>query len=309
VYLVFCGGDTLIAMATSSSSAQAAQQRLAGQLRELRLAAGLSGRAFAAAAGCQPSKVSQIEKAVRPASMADVKLWCRICGASAQRTGELLSEQAAATRLWIAFRDLGRSAGLNATQKMLSGDMWERVQVHRAYQTKLIHGLLQTTAYMTGILTEVRRERRIPVDDVPEAVAERIGRQGYLLHRERRFLFVFEEPVLWFRPFSIAVQRAQLTHLLDMMNLPTVTVGIIPAMAGRGGYRPRESFEITDDALVTIEMLSGFLSLTHRDEVAAYVQAWEELDSIALHHGDARALVRRVIAALDQIQAPGEAPQ
>jgi transcriptional regulator with XRE-family HTH domain len=155
-YLAFCGGDTLIAMATSSSSAQAAQQRLAGQLRELRLAAGLSGRAFAAAAGCQPSKVSQVEKAVRPASM-DVKLWCRICGASAQRTGELLAEQAAAARLWIAFRDLGRSAGLNATQKMLSGDMWERVQVHRAYQTKLIHGLLQTTAYMTGILTEVRR--------------------------------------------------------------------------------------------------------------------------------------------------------
>jgi transcriptional regulator with XRE-family HTH domain len=149
-------------MATSSSSAQAAQQRLAGQLRELRLAAGLSGRAFAAAAGCQPSKVSQIEKAVRPASMADVKLWCRICGASAQRTGELLAEQAAAARLWIAFRDLGRSAGLNATQKMLSGDMWERVQVHRAYQTKLIHGLLQTTAYMTGILTEVRRERQGP---------------------------------------------------------------------------------------------------------------------------------------------------
>lgn len=156
-YLAFRGGDTLIAM-TASSSAQAAQQRLASQLRELRLAAGLSGRAFAAAARCQPSKVSQIEKAVRPASIADVKLWCLICGASAQRTEELLAEHAAAARLWIAFRDLGRSAGLNATQKMLSGDMWERVRVHRAYQTKLVHGLLQTTAYMTGILTEVRRE-------------------------------------------------------------------------------------------------------------------------------------------------------
>ena len=55
-------------------------------------------------------------------------------------------------------------------------------------------------------------------------------------------------------------------------------------------------------------MLSGFLSLTHRDEVAAYMQAWEELASIALHHGDGRALVRRAIAALDSIQAPGEAP-
>ena len=124
-----CGdGHTFIAMPASSSSAQAARQRLAAQLRELRLAAGLSGRAFAAAAGCQPSKVSQIEKAVRPASMADVKLWCRICGASQQRTGELLAEQAAAARLWSAYRDLGRQTGLNATQKLLTGDMWERVR-------------------------------------------------------------------------------------------------------------------------------------------------------------------------------------
>jgi transcriptional regulator with XRE-family HTH domain len=296
-------------MPTPSSSAQAAQQRLAGQLRDLRLAAGLSGRAFADAAGCQPSKVSQIEKAVRPASLADVKLWCRICGASAQRTEELLAEQAAAARLWIAFRDLGRNTGLNATQKMLSGDMWERVQLFRSYQTKLIHGLFQTTAYMTGILTEVRRERHVAVDDVAEAVAERIGRQGFLLHRERQFGFVFEEPVLWFRPFSIAVQRAQLTHLLDMMTLPAVTVGIIPMSASRRGNRPRESFEITDTSLVTIEMLSGFLSLTSPSEVAAYVQAWEELDSIAVHHAEARTLVRRAVAALDEIQTAGEAPQ
>jgi transcriptional regulator with XRE-family HTH domain len=296
-------------MPTPSSSAQAAQKRLAGQLRDLRLAAGLSGRAFAAAAGCQPSKVSQIEKAVRSASLADVKLWCRICGAPAQRTEELLAEQAAAARLWIAFRDLGRNTGLNATQKMLSGDMWERVQLFRSYQTKLIHGLFQTTAYMTGILTEVRRERHVAVDDVAEAVAERIGRQGFLLHRERQFRFVFEEPVLWFRPFSIAVQRAQLTHLLDMMTLPAVTVGIIPMSASRGGNRPRESFEITDTSLVTIEMLSGFLSLTSPSEVAAYVQAWEELDSIAVHHAEARTLVRRALAALDEIQTAGDAPQ
>jgi len=296
-------------MPPSSSSVQAARQRLGSKLRELRLGAELTGRAFAAAAGCQASKVSQIEKGVRPASVADVRLWCRVCGASAQQQEELLTEQAAVAQLWIAFRDLDRRTGLNATQKMLSGDMWERVQVHRAYQTKLIHGLLQTTAYMTGILTEVRRERRVAVDDVAEAVAERIGRQGYLLHRERQFRFVFEEPVLWFRPFSIAVQRAQLVHLLDMMTLPTVTVGIIPMAADRRGYRPRESFEITDTSLVTIEMLSGFLSLTHREEVSAYVQAWEELDSIAVHHGEARVLVRHALAALDEIPAGREAPQ
>ncbi len=105
-------------MPPSSSSLQAARQRLGSKLRELRLGAGLTGRAFAAAASCQASKVSQIEKGVRPASVADVRLWCRVCGASAQQQEELLTEQAAVAQLWIAFRDLDRRAGLNATQKM-----------------------------------------------------------------------------------------------------------------------------------------------------------------------------------------------
>ena len=191
-------------MPPSSSSLQAARQRLGGKLRELRLAAGLTGRAFAAAAGCQASKVSQIEKGVRPASVGDVRLWCRICGASPQQAEELLTEQAAVARLWIAFRDLDRRTGLNATQKMLSGDMWERVRLFRTYQTKVIPGLLQTAGYMTAVLTAVRHERGVEVDDVADALAERIGRQGYLLQRDRQFMFVIEEPVLWFRPFSVA---------------------------------------------------------------------------------------------------------
>ena len=292
-------------MPTSSSSLQAARQRLGGQLRELRLAAGLSGRAFATAAGCQASKVSQIERAVRPASVADVRLWCRVCGAPPQRTQELLTEQAAVARLWIAFRDLGRRTGLNATQKMLSGDMWERVRLFRTYQAKVVPGLLQTTAYMTGILTEVRQERGVEVDDIAEAVAERIGRQGYLLQRDRQFVFVIEEPVLRFRPYGTAVQRDQLKHLLDMMMLPSVSFGIIPMDTGRRGHRPRESFDITDSDLVTIEMLSGFLSLTHPDEIGAYVTAWEHLFSIAVRGKSARALVKDAIAALDESDGGG----
>jgi transcriptional regulator with XRE-family HTH domain len=294
-------------MPASSSSLQAARERLGSQLRELRLAAGLTGRAFAAAAGCQASKVSQIEKGVRPASVADVRLWCRICGTSPRRTEELLAEQAAVARLWIAFRDLGRRTGLNATQKLLSGDMWERVRLFRAYQTKLIPGLLQTGPYMASILTSVRQERCVEVDDVAEAVAERIGRQGYLLQRDRRFVFVVEEPVLRFRPYGTGIQREQLAHLLDAMRLPSVLLAIIPMDADRRGFRPRESFDITDSSLVTIEMLTGFLSLTHPEEIASYVTAWEQLLSIAVRGNAARALIRNALAVLDGPAAPGDA--
>jgi transcriptional regulator with XRE-family HTH domain len=294
-------------MPPTSSSLQAARERLGGQLRDLRLAAGLSGRAFAARAGCQPSKVSQVERAARPASVADVRLWCRVCGASPQVTAELLAEQAAVARLWIAFRDLDRQTGLNATQKLLSGDMWERVRLFRAYQTKLVPGLLQTESYMRAILVSVRRERGVEVDDVSEAVAERIGRQGYLLQRDRQFVFVIEEPVLRFRPYGAAVQRAQLEHLLEAMRLPTVVLAIIPVSADRRGFRPRESFDITDSSLVTIEMLTGFLSLTHPEEISAYVTAFEQLLSIAVRGRSARALIEDALAALDDPATMGNA--
>ena len=69
---------------------------------------------------------------------------------------------------------------------------------------------------------------------------------------------------------------------------------------GRGGYRPRESFDITDADLVTIEMLTGFLSLTHPDEITAYVTAWEQLYTIAVRGPKARALIRAALAALDE---------
>jgi transcriptional regulator with XRE-family HTH domain len=285
--------------ASSSSSLQAARERLGARLRELRQAAGLSGRDFAAAARCQPAKVSQVERGTRPASAADVRLWCRICEAPAQRTEELLAEQAAVARLWISFRDLGGKTGLNATQKLLSGDMWERVQLYRGYQTKVIPGLLQTESYMTAVMTGVRRERSVEADDVTEAVAERIGRQGYLLQPGRQFVFLMEEPVLRFRPYGTAVQRDQLAHLLTAMRLPSVQLAVIPMGADRRGLRPRESFDVTDSSLVTVEMLTGFLSLTHPEEIAAYVTAFDQLLSIAVRGSAARGLIREAVAALD----------
>lgn len=152
---------------------------------------------------------------------------------------------------------------------------------------------------MTAILTSVRQEHGVEVDDVAEAVAERIGRHGYLLQRGRRFEFVIEEPILRFRPYGHVIQREQLTHLLTAMRLPSVLLAIIPMDADRHGFRPRESFEITDSSLVSIEMLSGFLSLTHAAEIRSYTTAWEQLLSIAVHGGAARALIRSALSALD----------
>ena len=75
---------------SSSSNAQQARQALADQLRDIRLAAGLTGRELAARAGWHGgSKVSKIEHGIRPPSADDVRTWCRVCAVLPERVEEL----------------------------------------------------------------------------------------------------------------------------------------------------------------------------------------------------------------------------
>ena len=64
---------------SSSASARQARLALADQLRDVRVAAGLTGRDLAARAGWHGgSKVSKIEHGIRPPSSDDVRTWCQV---------------------------------------------------------------------------------------------------------------------------------------------------------------------------------------------------------------------------------------
>ncbi|TDB91003.1 XRE family transcriptional regulator [Actinomadura sp. KC216] len=290
---------------SSSSSAQQARQHLADQLRELRTDAGLTGREFARRAGWKDAtKVSQVERANRPASAADVRLWCRLCGASEQRTKELLAEQRAVAGMWVTYQRLNRG-GLKRAQESVR-DIYERATLMRDYQTRVIPGLLQTDAYTHECLAAVKVEQLVETDDVGEAVAERMDRQQVLRRPGARFVFLIEEPVLWLRSVPTDVHAQQLRHLLDVMRWPSVSLGVIPLTTDRRisyggdgpGVWPEEPFLITDNSLVNVELVSGFLTVTHPDEVAAYVRAWERLFPLAVHGDRVAAIISRVLESL-----------
>lgn len=290
---------------SSSSSAQAALQRLADQLREMRLDAGLTGREFARRAGWRDATtVSKIENGRRPASAAQVLLWCRVCGASERRAQELLAEQRVVASTWQTHRQLNRG-GLKGRQEVLRDKYW-RVKLHRVYQTKVIPGLLQTPALATHYLTTARMEQHLTIDDVPQAVEVRMERQRCLERPGARWLFVLEEDVLWYRPATDDIHAEQLRHLLTMTRRPTIVVGVIPRRAERHGICPEESFTMSqfapDDSVVTVELVSGTLTLTQPYEIGLYNEAWDRLWSLALHGDAARALVSE---ALDDVSGAG----
>ncbi|GAA2626472.1 helix-turn-helix transcriptional regulator [Actinomadura fulvescens] len=262
----------------------------------------ISGVRFAELAGwSRSSLVSMIERGQRSITADHVRLWCRICGASDRRTEELLGEQANAARMWVTYQQLNRG-GLTAAQKSVRQE-YEELTLSRAYQPKVIHGMLQTQAYTLAALRTVQDEQRVDVadseDDLAEAVAERMDRQTLLGRPDARWLFLLEETVLWLRPYSRELHAAQLRHLLATMKRPTVSLGIIPANADRRAIHPVEAFDITDAELVTVELVSGYLSVTQPAEIAMYVAAWDRLWSLAAFGKPAVALIERALADLE----------
>lgn len=243
------------------------------------------------------STVSLIELGRRSITADHVRLWCRICDATSRRTEELLAEQDAAAGMWVSYQQLNRG-GLKRAQESLR-DMYESLSLYRAYQIKVIPGLLQTPGYTAAALTNIRREQGVEVDDVAAAVAARMDRQRVLDRPDARWVFVLEEPVLRFRPHDVDVHVGQLEHLLIVMRRPTVSLGIIPMGAYRNSMSPDESFDISDSRLVIVELVSGFLSVTNPSEVEMYLRSWERLFRLAVHGDGARSLIR---AALDQLR-------
>jgi hypothetical protein len=136
-------------------------------------------------------------------------------------------------------------------------------------------------------------------NDVDKAVAIRLERQRVLSAGEHRFACVLAEQVLRTRVGTIDTMLGQLDRLLTVMSLPSVSVGIIPAMAERHNWA-QVPFWIFDDSLVQIETVSAGLSISQPREVILYARMFDQLRESAVYGHDARNLVAAVIGTFAQ---------
>jgi transcriptional regulator with XRE-family HTH domain len=279
----------------TSSTVQQARQQIADRLREIRLDAGLTKRAVAAAAGWHESKSSRIERARTPPSDEDIRAWCRICGAGDQ-AADLIAASRAADSTWTQWRRLERP-GLRRVQESVI-PLWESTREFRIYSPFLVPGPVQTAAYIRALLKAVRDRRPNLVDDIEQAVEVRVAIQRVTREGDHRFTIVLEENVLRHQIGGPAVLREQLEYLRSAMSLPSVTVGIIPFSADRSVLHPVEMFFMHDDAQVNVELVSGWLRVTQPGEVEMYAGAFARLAEMAVYGNTARALINEAIGAL-----------
>ncbi|XVQ11848.1 helix-turn-helix domain-containing protein [Spirillospora sp. CA-255316] len=277
-----------------SSSIQQAREALAARLREIRLDAGLSAREVASACGWHESKCSRIQSGKQALTDSDIKAWCRACGANEQTAADLITTNRRLGSAYVEWQRMQRG-GLKRLQEVVI-PLWERTETFRIYEPGVVPGFFQTHGYASALLDRIAEFFSIPGDEA-EATAARLERQRLLYSGVHRFAVIIEEAVLRARIGGAEIMAGQLGHLLDVMALPSVSLGIIPFSADRSMW-PVEGFWILDEDQVVIETVSAKITVEQAGELDLYRRAFSELSSMAAHGAMARQLITAAISAL-----------
>jgi len=277
-----------------SSSAKEAQQALGARLREIRKDAGFSGRALAAVTSQHFTRVSKIEHGVQAPSDQDIRAWCRACRAEDQ-IPDLIATARAVQSAYLEFRRQAR-AGMRRVLGAHTIPRYEQTGLFRIYEHNVIPGLFQTAAYCAAMLSFWIGFLDAP-DDLEAAVTARMERQRVIYQASKRFVVVLEEQALrtWFG--TAETQAGQLGRLLEVMSIPTVSLGIIPMMTERTAVASA-GFWIFDDSLVALEIPTASIEVARPQEIELYAGMFEHLKTSAVFGGAARA---RIIGALNEL--------
>jgi transcriptional regulator with XRE-family HTH domain len=208
---------------SAGSSPTVRRRELGALLRALRTGKGWTAEQVAAQLLISPSKVSRLEKGQRGASARDIRDLCDLYEVDDEQRRHLM-ELASESKQRAWWQPLGqpvsRYAGLEAAAESISD-----------YGLATIPGLLQTPDY-TRAIVRAAVPKWVP-GIVEQRVEGRIARQEHLFSGHApRFEAVVDESVLHRVVGSPAIMRAQMERLLELSDLPDVTLQVIPYEAG-----------------------------------------------------------------------------
>jgi transcriptional regulator with XRE-family HTH domain len=271
-------------------TADQARLELAGLIRALRMAAGLTGTELADRLRISQSKVSKIETGRMTPSAADVRT---IAGALDAAPGavEELAERAAGladrTRRW---RTAPRAA---AGPQQRIAELEAAARTITTFQAGIVPALLQTTDYARQILARGRPDEGDP--ETAAAIARRVSRQAVLFDTSKQFEFVMWEAALRQRLCGAKVMAAQLDRLISLSSLPNVEIGIL-SFDVELEFAPLNGFVIFDDSAAVVDAGPSELLLRDPEDVRFYAQAFASYRRVASFAEGASALLERLNA-------------
>lgn len=169
----------------------------------------------------------------------------------------------------------------------------------RSFEIQFVHGLFQTEDYARAVTR--LGHKAAPGTEIEHRVNLRLNRQGLLTRaKPPRMWSVMDEAVLRRPVGGPAVMRAQLKHLLEVANLPHVTLQVVPFAQGghaaAGGSFTVLRFQERDlPDVVYIEQLTGAIYLDQRPDVEHYLEVVDQLSGEALTPAATRDFIEQII--------------
>ena len=170
--------------------------------------------------------------------------------------------------------------------------------VIRCYENQFVPDLLQTTDYALSLIERY----------YPDAPAEEIGRRAGLLTKRQEILLrpepvrlwaIIDEAALRRRPGTAQAMRRQLQRLIEIAELPHITIQVMPFCSGvaAGGAITVLRFaepEIAD--VVYLDQFTGALYLVKPADVQHYRHIMDKLCTEADRPAKTRAFLHRLIS-------------
>ncbi|MFF6985220.1 Scr1 family TA system antitoxin-like transcriptional regulator [Streptomyces sp. NPDC010273] len=277
----------------SSVNPTVRRRRLGQELRRLRELKGMTAEEVAERLLVSQSKISRLENGRRSISQRDVRDLCGVYEVEDVRIVDSLMQMAKDSRQqgwWHSFGDIPYSVyiGLETDAASL-----------RVYDPQVVPGLLQTRQYAEALITGALPESA-PAD-VEKRVQVRLRRQERIAAAENplRLWAVLDEAALRREVGNKQVMIGQLDALIEMSQLPHVTVQVIPFAMGAhpgvsGQYAILEFPDAADSSVVYIEGVTSDLYLEKAQDVQKYSVMYEHLRAQALNADQSREFISDV---------------
>ncbi|WP_143517201.1 helix-turn-helix transcriptional regulator [Pseudonocardia sp. MH-G8] len=288
------------------------RRRLGAELRRLRSRAGLHLEQVARQVPCSTSKVSRLETGKGVPKPADVRRLMEIYRVESDTERDMLMRLVRDSREQGWWEPYTEGVAPERFVLDLSGRYpaleSEAVAV-RTFDLSVLHGLLQTADYARAVMRALLPHHSR--DEIEQLVRLRLARQQALRRASAplRYSAVLDEAVLSRLTGGTEVMAEQLSALLDVSELPGVSIHVLPFSVGvhRAHFGRFVILEF-DDAVASdvayAEGPAGDHYLESQSDVDLYKDVFADAAARSLDRDASRALIARYASRI----APRERP-
>jgi transcriptional regulator with XRE-family HTH domain len=270
---------------TAPERSRLARDRLSRELRRLRTEARMTGTATAQATGMSQSKLSKIENGMLLPSVHDVERLVAELSATRETRIELV-ELARQLHLEAETRRVVLHRGAHRHQQTVAR-IEARATTSRFFQLAGVPSLLQSESYLRVVLAAT------PGREQDTAIATLRARRARLDDPNKKFVFLLSESALRWRMGAADLMCEQIDHLAQTMRRSNVQLGVVPWSVD-ANMVALHGFQVYDERVVTISVLTGNATITDPHDVREYVALFGRLERLAARGDQLEALLARI---------------